>query len=250
MTTTKNGKVTPAKKDDNLGWVGLIPHLILAQADVERVQKDTQGYQYKYAKAEDMYLSARDTLHKHGLFVSRTDCDLLAQVESAGADTSTYALKMRVTYIVSHTDGHWVECEVEYPVVSKGGMMADKALNASLTTCLSYFLRDLLMIPRCDEEVDQRPDTINKTGQRVTPKPTKKASGKSKKQVFMANVAQWINRDISETNTAEACIVLLKQNDLPVDGSATPKQFEEIAEIVAKYIEDGIAPASILTADE
>mgnify|MGYP003134293828 CR=1 FL=1 len=247
MTTTKNGKV--AKTTENLGWCGIFPHLFKAQMDVQDVQKDTQGYQYKYAKAEDMYLAARETLHKNGLFVSRTDCEMLTQLISESDGIVTYTSKMAVVYIITHVSGHWVQCRVEYPIVSKGGMMEDKALNASLTTCLSYFLRDLLMIPRCDVEVDQRPDTISKTGTRITPKPKKK-SNKSKKQIFMGNVAQWINRDIAENDTAEACIVLLKQNDLPVDGTATPKQFEEIAEIVATYIDDGVSPASILTTDE
>jgi len=246
MTTTKNSKVATTKTD-NLGWAGIMPALLKAQIMVEKVEKDTQGYQYKYATAESMYLSARAALHENNIVVFRKSCEILTHIDTEVTKgdvlTANYGQKMIVVYVV-YCGQSWVECPTEYPICVKGGM-SDKALNASLTTCLAYFLRDLLLIPRCDEEVDQRPDTIAHSGTRTTPKP--KGSGKSNKQTFMANVGQWINRDIAESDTAEACIILLKKNDLPVDGSATSKQFKEIADIVSGYIDEAIEPATILS---
>jgi|TARA_Y100000296_G_scaffold37376_1_gene43299 hypothetical protein len=245
--------MTTKLEKSNLGWAGIIPALLKAQQDVRAVEKSSENnfQHYKYASAEDMYEASRNVLHKHGICVTRKSLHTKASgqttLETDGSTTTTEAQKMVVVYIVSHKDGHHVECETEYPICVGKGKPSDKALNASMTTCLSYFLRDLLLIPRCDEEVDQRPDTVARSGVRQTNKPKGKGTRTNQKEGFMGAVGQWINRDISTTETAEACIVLLKKNDLPVDGTATPKQFEEIKKIVEEYIADGIDPASILT---
>ena len=74
---------------------------------------------------------------------------------------------------------------------------------------------------------------------------TKKGTPEDKEQ-FMGNVASWINRDITESDTADACIAILKGQSMPIDGSCTPAQFGEASKIVETFIADGIEPDTIL----
>jgi hypothetical protein len=219
----------------NTGWAGLIPHLLKAQIEVGAVAKASKNDfgNYKYASAEDMITASRNVLHKNGLIVTRNGWRIVNEVD-------TFAPLVEAVYVLAHCDGHNVACVTQYPICIGKGRPEDKALNASLTTGLSYFLRDLLLIPRCDEEVDQRPDTIARSGTRSTPLPVggkKSRSAQNNRTKFMGSVAQWINRDISEDSTTEACVTVLRLLDLPTDGTATTKQFAE----ATKYVEDQLA---------
>ena len=225
----------------NQGWEGITPHLLKAQMAVTAVQKASRNDfgGYKYASAEDMIMASREVLHSNGLIVTRNGWRLLNE---EGATPSVEAV-----YVLAHKDGHSVVCATQYPVCIGKGRPEDKALNASLTTGLSYFLRDLLLIPRCDEEVDQRPDTISRAGgTRSTPKPPASSKGNNNKHKFMGAVGRWINRDISEKDTADACINILTLHTLPVDGTATAKQFKEMLDWVEEQIENNVDPSDIL----
>lgn len=225
----------------NQGWEGVIPHLLKAQMAIEAVEKATRNDfgGYKYASAEDMITASREVLHKNGLLVTRNGWRLVEEPDKKP--------KVEAMYIVGHKDGHSVVCGTEYPVCEGKGRPADKALNAALTTALSYFLRDLLLIPRCAEEVDQRPDTISRAGgTRRTPKPPASSKGNNNKHKFMGAVGRWINRDISEKDTADSCINILTLHTLPVDGTATAEQFKEMLDWVEEQIENNVDPSDIL----
>ena len=226
----------------NLGWEGILPYLLKAQTAVEAVEKASRNDfgGYKYASAEDMITASREVLHKQGLLVTRNGWRVIREPDCTPI--------VEAVYVLGHKDGHSVVCATQYPICTGKGRPEDKALNASLTTGLSYFLRDLLLIPRCDVEVDQRPDTIaNKGGVRSTNKPPASSRGSNNKHKFMGAVGRWINRDISEKDTAEACINILRLHTLPIDGSATSAQFKEMEQWVEKQISDNIDPTDVMT---
>jgi len=221
--------------EQDLGWAGIIPHLLKAQEAVVGVHKASKNDfgNYKYASAEDMITASRAVLHENGLIVTRNGWRVLREHEGE-------APLVEAVYVLAHKNGANVVCATQYPICVGKGRPEDKALNASLTTGLSYFLRDLLLIPRCDTEVDERPDTLARSGTRKTPVPpegVKKGSSQNNKTRFMGAVASWINRDISENTTTDACVKVLTLLDLPTDGSATTKQFAT----AAKYVEEQIA---------
>ena len=230
----------------NMGWEGIIPFLLKAQQAVEAVGKASKNDfgGYKYASAEDMITASREVLHKNGLIVTRNGWRLLGH----GDEDSWSTPVVEAVYILAHRDGHSVVCATQYPVCEGKGRPADKALNAALTTGLSYFLRDLLLIPRCDVEVDQRPDTISRAGgTRKTPKPspvTKSSVGN--KQKFMGLVASWINRDVSEKIVAQTCINILELNSLPTDGTATATQFKDMCAWVDEQVSNKVDPADVI----
>jgi len=232
----------------NQGWEGIIPHLLKAQMAVEAVEKASKNDfgGYKYASAEDMITASREVLHKNGLIVTRNGWRLLGRSEEDSWTTPA----VEAVYILAHKDGHSVVCATQYPVCEGKGRPADKALNAALTTGLSYFLRDLLLIPRCDVEVDQRPDTISRSsGTRKTPKPvTVNKSPVNNKQKFMGLVASWINRDVSEKIVAQTCINILELNSLPTDGTATSTQFKDMCNWVDEQIADKVDPSDVIQA--
>ena len=225
----------------NLGWEGIIPHLLKAQREVGAVEKASRNDfgNYKYASAEDMMEASREVLHSNGLAVV---CNGWRMVHEEG-QTST----VEAVYILAHESGHSVILATQYPVCVGKGRPEDKALNASLTTGMSYFLRGLLQIPRCDEEVDQRPDSIaNKGGVRATSKPPASSKGNNNKHKFMGAVGRWINRDITEQDTTDACINILTLHTLPTDGSAAATQFKEMLVWVEEQIENNVDPSDIL----
>ena len=231
------------QENSNLGWVGLTPHLLNAQKQVESVHKASKNDfgGYMYASAEDMITASRQVLHKEGLIVTRNGWRVI--------DEEGKTPIVEAVYVLAHKDGHNVACVTQYPICAGKGRPEDKALNASLTTGMSYFLRDLLLIPRCDEEVDSRQDTIARSGTRKTPTP-KSAKTASKNSMnnrtkFMGAVAQWLNKDISEDSTTMACVRLLNLLSFPTDGTATSKQFAEATKYVEKQISEGQSPSGI-----
>ena len=127
---------------------GLAGALLTAQQAIGAVGKDSvnsfQGY--GYVSAEKMIKASRAALHGAGLvfYVS-------------GVEVSTSSSWLRVTYALQHpASGQAAELLRVFPVVPGKGRPADKAHAGALTACLSYTLRDLLLIPRVDpsEEMD------------------------------------------------------------------------------------------------
>jgi len=221
-----------------------MPHLLAAQRAVEALPKASRNDfgNYNYTSAEDMITGARLVLHDQGLIITRAGWRL-----AAPKDCQTGEAMVEAHYILGHESGACVMCTTQYPVCVGKGRPSDKALNASLTTGLSYFLRDLLLIPRCDDEVDQRPDTLARTsGTRPTPTPSTKGGRPNNKRKFMAATARWIGCDIGEQDTTDACLAILKHNGLPTDGSCSPAQFGEMLSWVEEKMSDGVDAGTIL----
>ena len=141
--------------------------LLKAQRSLRSVAKGSENkfHNYKYAGAEDVLTEAREHLHEAGLIVIR---DTVSIDESRSSATSIF--------LIAHEDGDAVYASQEFPIVPGNGRPMDKAHAATLTTSMSYFLRDLLLIPRVDgNEVDTRDDTAYKH------QPTKRVSKKTAK---------------------------------------------------------------------
>ena len=127
--------------------------LLAAQKAVSNVGKDAKNSfaNYDYVSAEAMIIACRKALHKAGLAFSRTCWDM------KGTD---FGLTVVSKYVLTHAEsGENLEM-VNEMIVPPNQKQLDKAVLAALTTGLNYTLRDMLMIPRCENdqpEVDSMP---------------------------------------------------------------------------------------------
>ena len=112
--------------------------LLKAQKSVDGVQKKSTNKfsNYDYVSAEDMVVSARRALLGAGLVAGRKAWEY--------ANNRVYC-----TYFVSHPEsGEEMFGATQFPVVERKGTPNDKAVATALTSSLSYFLRDILLLPR------------------------------------------------------------------------------------------------------
>ena len=112
--------------------------LLKAQQSLDGVQKkSTNSFSnYDYVSAEDMVTNARKALLQAGLVAGR-------KAWSYEKD------KVKCTFFIAHPDsGEEITGATEFPSVARKGTPEDKALATALTSSLSYFLRDILLLPR------------------------------------------------------------------------------------------------------
>ena len=134
--------------------------LLKAQQLIKYASKDGKNSfsNYTYASAEKIVLLARNALAEAGLVVGREQWFFEVINEQM--------LKVENHFFVLHAEtGEKWETTAFFPAIVKKGTPADKALACALTTSLSYFLRDLLLIPRFsqNEIMDARKDYANET---------------------------------------------------------------------------------------
>jgi DNA polymerase-1 len=142
--------------------------LLEAQRMIKSVRKASKtdfGPRYNYASAEDMIAESRRALIAAGLIVYREGRKLCYR-------TWPWSVPIKEKYVT--TDGTWViastwrmshpksgesrTVETEYPIVVSAGRPLDKATNGALSTEMGYFYRDVLQIPRVENEVCARDD--------------------------------------------------------------------------------------------
>tara|TARA_R100001510_G_scaffold32925_1_gene29401 strand:- start:4935 stop:5633 length:699 start_codon:yes stop_codon:yes gene_type:complete len=147
--------------------------LLNAQKSVSNVGKDAKNSfaNYDYVSAEAMIISCRKALHKSGLSFARTNWEMR---------NSEIGLTVFSKYVLTHAEsGEQIEM-VNEMIVPPNQKQLDKAVLAALTTGLNYTLRDMLMIPRCENdqpEIDTMP--APKAAPKPAPKPAPKAATKS-----------------------------------------------------------------------
>lgn len=127
--------------------------LLKAQQAVESVKKDATNsfHRYNYTSAEEMIGACRKALHDHGLVATRATWSINKDIGEFGCIVSTMTLM--------HADsGERIDAPITWPIVPEKGRPMDKAIAAALTSSLSYWLRDLLMLPREEEGMDKRDD--------------------------------------------------------------------------------------------
>jgi hypothetical protein len=137
--------------------------LLAAQRKLPSVGKDATvqyGKGYDYVSAEAMIAASRAALHSAGLSLIRTGF--------AWVDGTEHRPPLVVCdYLLVHESGQSLSfARLPWPVIEQNGRPYDKAMAGALTTAMSYFLRDLLLVPKVDgqEEVDQRNDTAHEAG--------------------------------------------------------------------------------------
>jgi hypothetical protein len=116
--------------------------LLLAQSNIAGVGKDAKNsfQNYDYVSAETMITECRRALHKAGLLFCRKSW-LMTEGNTVMSE-----------YLLTHPEsGEEMQVKNEM-VVPPNQKQLDKAVLAALTTGMNYTLRDLLLIPRCENE--------------------------------------------------------------------------------------------------
>ena len=126
--------------------------LLVAQASINGVGKDArnQFHKYSYTSAEGMIAACRQALHGAGLVFSRIGWELSPDGQTVASE-----------FLLQHPASNSVmSFQCPWLVVVEKGRPVDKALAGALTTSMGYFLRDLLLLPREDEDgsMDRRND--------------------------------------------------------------------------------------------
>lgn len=127
--------------------------LLKAQQGIESVKKDATNsfHRYNYTSAEEMIGACRKALHDHGLVATRATWGIDKEIGEFGAVVSTMTL-------IHAESGERIDAPITWPIVPEKGRPMDKAIAAALTSSLSYWLRDLLMLAREEEGMDKRDD--------------------------------------------------------------------------------------------
>jgi len=126
--------------------------LLRAQQAVGPLRKDAVNafHNFRYTSAESMFTACRAVLHTEGVLVARGDWELIELREFV-------ALRQQIVLTLVETgekDTHWFD----FPVTPDKGKPWDKAVATTLTVALSYWLRDLLLVPREEEGMNTRDD--------------------------------------------------------------------------------------------
>lgn len=144
--------------------------ILVAQQQLKAVGKDAVNkfHNYNYTSSEGMLSACREALHSAGLLVRRTHWRIDPTIGEFGTLISDI--------VVAHpASGAKIVDNVMWPIVPEKGRPFDKALAGALTTSLNYFLRDLLQVPREEEDMDTRNDTEYQPRQRSAPAPRQSA---------------------------------------------------------------------------
>lgn len=148
----------------------LFKALAAAQADVQAQGKDSTNtfHKYKYTSMEDLLIEARRVLTKHGLAASIDDVTIVPGVPYDAKEIDKDGHQITVTYrddvlacqcTLRHESGESFSCQRQQYILPEKGRPPDKALATANTFAIGYWLRDLLLIPRVDDEPDKRDDT-------------------------------------------------------------------------------------------
>lgn len=129
-----------------------------AQAAISDVPKDQQGTDehgrtFQYTSAETMVEHCRKALLEQEVLCVRGNVNATGEFESSNTD----AVTLQQTFTLVHVpSGEAWDLNWDIPAIASLGNRLDKAIAASLTTSLSYFLRDLLLVPRFDVTMEQK----------------------------------------------------------------------------------------------
>jgi len=138
---------------ERAGWCAA---LVSAQKQMKPVTKDSTNafHRYQYASAEDVITAARVALNGAGLALVRS-----WRIESNEMGIWLHS-HFQLVFEGSPMPIDLGNSTNAFPIIEDKGRPLDKALAGALTTSLAYYLRDLLLIPKQDEnQVDKRDDT-------------------------------------------------------------------------------------------
>ena len=130
--------------------------LLAAQQALPSVGKDSQfkggTYGYAYTSSETMIAACRAVLHGAGLVLRRAGWTFEGTPDGG---------IVKSQFVLTHpASGESITDEVAWVAVPRGQQPIDKAMAGALTASLGYALRDLLLVPREDEnEMDKQDDS-------------------------------------------------------------------------------------------
>jgi hypothetical protein len=162
--------------------------LAKSQESIAAVAKEGAADFGAYCTCEDMIRECRKHLHANDLILEpgRINMHPMPNTVWEGSRngepvTVQYPNTMvdRV-WVLRHCEGGWRAYTWPWPAVTARDMPIDKAFAACLSSGLSYFLRDLLMVPRGEYEMELRDDRVDQSQPKVreTPKPPPADAGK------------------------------------------------------------------------
>ena len=133
----------------------LMRALVEAQRAVSPVGKASRNahHDYRYASGDDMIAEARAALNGAGLAVYATKWERTEHPyqyeDDNGKMRDDVEYRLFVSFRLAHEDGEAEDfAPFSVPILPERGRPIDKAEAGARTYALSYFLRDLLLIPR------------------------------------------------------------------------------------------------------
>jgi hypothetical protein len=141
--------------------------LLAAQQALPSVGKDSQfkggTYGYAYTSSETMIAACRTVLHGAGLVLRRAGWTFEGTPDGG---------IVKSQFVLTHpASGESITDEVAWVAVPRGQQPIDKAMAGALTASLGYALRDLLLVPREDENEMDRQDDSKFQPKRAAPAP-------------------------------------------------------------------------------
>lgn len=138
--------------------------VLAAQNEAKAVEKDAENRHdgYSYASVEAIVKDVRPVLIKHGIIVLTTGSQYVQDGQQP-----YMSCKYKVLHVPTSTD---FECDHDLPVSPPRANQVNKGAAASKTSNLGYFLRDLLLLPRIDHDIDSESMTPSSQPQ-AAPKP-------------------------------------------------------------------------------
>lgn len=147
-----------------LGVAGDVGALARALAgaiqDASAVGKDSYNSfsKYKYASAEALLSEGRGPIAQRGLAVVPMGLkETRHGVNKGGYIEATITKRL----LLIHEGGGQILIELDWPANEQKGRPLDKAVAGATTTCLAYWIRDTLLLPREEQNVtaDTRDDS-------------------------------------------------------------------------------------------
>lgn len=122
-----------------------------ARRKCQPVEKDSTNsyHKYRYASAEAVIEAAKDALDGSGVVVIPLEASIDGHEQKG---LNRYELRRK--FMILHTSGQYLVSSCHWPVVEDKGRPLDKAAAIADTLSYSYFLRDLLNMPRVNPEDD------------------------------------------------------------------------------------------------
>jgi len=124
-------------KSDSIAKLALA--LSRLQGEVKDVVKDTEAYNYKYAKLEGVLEIARPLCLKYEFAVTQL-C------------TTAHELNIGVTTILMHSSGEWVESTLTMPISSVKSANQAQGAGSIITYARRYALAAILGITQIDDD--------------------------------------------------------------------------------------------------
>lgn len=135
-------------------------------AEVKDVNKNSEGFGYKYATLDEVLKTIRPLLAKNGLS--------LIQSQEIDREAGFVVVKTLLT----HISGEWIETSAEAPITELKGMNSYQSIGAGITYLRRYAISSLFAISS-EEDTDAAEKYPSPKPQKQTQKPQPQADEKS-----------------------------------------------------------------------